>query len=138
LVLAASAEGDAGSFMTKKILVVDDEPDVLKFVTLRLKKAGYLVAAAMDGKAALEMMADGIPDLVLLDIKLPKMNGYEVCRHMKKNSELAKIPIILVTADASVSIARHSTELQVNDYILKPYHAEELFKKIAQCLDEHS
>jgi DNA-binding response OmpR family regulator len=122
--------------MAKNILVVDDEPDVLKFVTLRLRKAGYVVTTAVDGKAALEKMTLELPDLVLLDIKLPKMNGYEVCRHMREDLRLAAVPVILVTADASVSIAKHSVELQVEDYILKPYHAEELFAKIKNCLGE--
>ncbi|MFA6600494.1 MAG: response regulator [Candidatus Omnitrophota bacterium] len=116
--------------MPKTILVVDDEPDVMKFAVLRLEKAGYNVLTAVDGAAAIEAAVSGHPDLILLDIKLPKMSGYEVFKQMRARPDLAAIPVILVTADASVSIARHTVELKAEDHILKPYNAEELFEKI--------
>ena len=78
----------------KKILVVDDEPDILSVIAFRLKKSGYEIVTAGDGKETLDLMQNWKPDLILLDIQLPVMDGYEVCRRIKADEELKHIPIV--------------------------------------------
>ena len=115
-----------------KILVVDDEPDVLKFVRMRLLAAGYEVHTAENGETALHLIRSIHPDLILLDIKLPLYDGYEILRRVRADPKLAGIPIILATADASVRIKEGSRLLDANNYIMKPFDADEMLKIIAR------
>jgi DNA-binding response OmpR family regulator len=120
--------------MPYKILVVEDETDVLKFAKLRLEKAGYEVITAPDGPSALNQIKQHRVDLVLLDVKLPKMSGYEICKRIREIPDFSGVPVIYVTADASISIAADSEKEKSENYILKPYDAEELLKKIKKYL----
>ena len=114
----------------KKILVVDDEPDILKVVTFRVKKLEYEVVTATNGQEALDLIQKEEPDLILLDIELPVMNGYEVCQRVKTNEKLKHIPIIFLTASSASKIAEKVKELNADDYLIKPFDSEELLKKI--------
>lgn len=116
--------------MTKKILVVDDEPDILKVVTFRVKKLEYEVVTATNGQEALDLIQKEEPDLILLDIELPVMNGYEVCQRVKTNEKLKHIPIIFLTASIASKIAEKVKEFNADDYLIKPFDSEELLKKI--------
>ena len=89
--------------MAKKILIVDDEPDILKIVTYRLGKAGYEIIAAADGQKGLDLIKEQKPDLVLLDLRLPVLDGDEVCKQVKADDKLKDIPVILLTATSSVN-----------------------------------
>ena len=114
----------------KKILVVDDEPDILKVVTFRVKKLEYEVVTATNGQEALDLIQKEEPDLILLDIELPVMNGYEVCQRVKTNEKLKHIPIIFLTASSASKIAEKVKEFNADDYLIKPFDSEELLKKI--------
>ena len=120
--------------MPKKILVVDDEPDILRIVTFRLEKTGYEVITAINGQEALDLIEKDKPDLILLDLRLPIIDGYEVCRHLKGDKELKKIPVILLTASAVRDVEKKAKELNAEAYITKPFEPTELLKKIKKFL----
>jgi len=119
--------------MGKKILIVDDEPDLLRVACFRLEKSGYQVFSAVNGKDALESAQKESPDLVLLDVKLPSMEGPEVCSRIKKDDKLKHIPVILFTANAQ-NINEEVAGCGAQGYILKPFSAEELLDKIKEFI----
>lgn len=121
--------------MSKKILFVDDEPDVLRPVAFRLTKSGYIVLTAVDGEKAVEMIKTELPDLVLLDLRLPGMNGMEVCSVIKSDTALKHIPIILFTASAN-HIAKDCAKCGADDYVLKPFDPKDLLDKIKKYIKE--
>ncbi|MBU0682675.1 MAG: response regulator, partial [Candidatus Omnitrophica bacterium] len=92
--------------MAKKIMVIDDELDILEVLTFRLSKAGYEIISAVDGQEALDLLTETIPDLILLDLRLPKIDGYEVCRRIKTSDELKEIPVILLTASSTIKVEK--------------------------------
>lgn len=116
--------------MSKKILVLDDEADTLKLLCLRLKKNGYEAIPCKNGKEALKKAREIIPDLAVLDIKLPDMDGYDVLSKMRAFPLLKKMPAIFSTADASVALKETAFDYQANDYVIKPYDSSQLLKKI--------
>jgi len=120
--------------MAKKVLVVDDEPDVLKIVCFRLKKAGYEVKTASDGKAALDLIEKDRPDLILLDLRMPVMDGYEVCRKIKSDEKLGDTPIIFITASSGATVKDKVREYKADDYIIKPFEPEELIAKVKKFI----
>lgn len=119
--------------MGKKILIIDDEPDLLKVATFRLRKSGYEVLTAVDGKGALDLLKREQPDLIFLDLRLPVMSGYEVCRSIKSDDRLKHIPVILFTA-SSDRISEKAKEMCADDYIIKPFEPEDLIEKIKKFL----
>ena len=119
--------------MAKKILIVDDEPDVLKVESFRVKKLGFDVVTAVNGEEALNMIRQELPNLVLLDLRMPKIEGSEVCMRSKADKELNRIPIILVTA-SSENIIDTARLCNANDYLIKPFDAEELARKIEKYI----
>jgi len=119
----------------KKILVVDDEPDVLRVTSIRLKKLGYNVLTAAGGKEGLDTMRRENPDLVLLDLVMPFMNGAEVCEQVKNDKALKHIPIILFTASGNGAMtAEQIKNIGADDYIIKPFEPEELMGKLEGIL----
>jgi DNA-binding response OmpR family regulator len=122
--------------MKKKILLVDDEKDMIKSMTFRLEDAGYEVIVAEDGPQALEKTKRERPDLILLDLMLPKMNGYKVCALLKSNAKYRHIPIIIFTARANEADRKLSKEVGADAYITKLFEPEELFATIRALLKE--
>mgnify|MGYP000843929151 CR=1 FL=1 len=120
--------------MAKKILVVDDEPDFLMMASLRLKKSGYDVVTATDGEKALNKLKETAPDLVLLDVKMPKLNGYEVFERMQKDQGLSKIPVIFSSADTSVDLETKTTSLKAAGYLKKPFDGPTMLDMIMKHL----
>ncbi|MGB2706079.1 MAG: response regulator [Candidatus Omnitrophota bacterium] len=120
--------------MAKKVLVVDDEPDVLKIVGFRLKSAGYEIKKASDGQEALDLIKKDRPDLVLLDLRMPVMDGYEVCRRIKSDENLKDIPVIFLTASSGATIKDKAYEYKADDYIIKPFEPEELLRKVKKFI----
>ena len=116
--------------MAKKILVVDDEPDILKVVVFRLEKAGYKVTAAEDGQKALDSVQREKPDLILLDLRLPVIDGYEVCKRLRSDEAFKKIPIIFLTASTAPTIIEKTKEYKADDYLIKPFEPDDLLKKV--------
>jgi CheY-like chemotaxis protein len=119
----------------KKILVIDDEPDILKVTSIRLKKLGYNVLTAVNGKQGLDTIRREKPDLVLLDLVMPVMNGAEVCEQIKNDKVLKHIPIILFTASGSAAITDEKIKkFGADDYIIKPFEPEEFRGKVEKIL----
>jgi PleD family two-component response regulator len=119
---------------TQKILVVDDEEHIRKIVRFQLEKAGYTVETAEDGVEALKAIEAAPPDLVLLDLMMPNMDGYEVCRRLKSNYQTNHIPIIMVTAKADLENKLQGFEDGANDYIAKPFAITELLVRVKNVL----
>jgi DNA-binding response OmpR family regulator len=122
--------------MPKRILIVDDEPDVLKLAEIRLRKWGYEIITASDGEKGLELIRNEKPDLLLLDLRLPNMNGVEVCRQVKNDRELKHIPVILFTATEDMAVAGMAKENGADDYLVKPYEPGELLEKVKSFTKE--
>lgn len=120
--------------MAKKILVVDDEPDLLKVMTFRLKKLGFGIIEATDGQKAIDLIREHRPDLILLDLRLPIIDGWEVCRRIKADEQLEHIPIIFLTASASAVNLKKAKELKAEDFIVKPFEPEELLEKVKKLI----
>jgi len=118
--------------MSEKILVVDDEPRVVRLVSEVLKAVGYQVIAAASGEPAIEMVALERPDLVLLDILLPRgPDGYEVCRRIREFSE---VPVIMLTAKAQERDVLRGFDVGADDYLTKPFSAKELVARVKAVL----
>jgi DNA-binding response OmpR family regulator len=120
----------------KRILVVDDEVDILDMVVLRLKASGYEVISALDGQEAFDKARKENPDLMILDLMLPKMDGYKVCGLLKRDARYAHIPIILFTARAQDTDIKMGEEVGADAYISKPFEAQALLGKIKELLKE--
>ncbi len=119
---------------SQKILIVDDDLDTLKLVGTTLEKQGFLIVAAKDGVEALEKVAQHNPDLILLDIMMPRMDGYEVTRRLRGNPATANVPIILFTAKAQVDDKVTGLEAGANEYLTKPTHPAELVARVRALL----
>ncbi len=115
----------------QKILVIDDEASIRQIVETRLKLAGYEVMTASDGVEALEQAANHQPDLIVLDIMMPKLDGFEVCRELRKNMTT---PIIMLTAKGDITDRIAALELGADDYVVKPFSPRELEARIKAVL----
>ena len=120
--------------MSKKILVVDDDVQLVDMIHMRLEANGYEVAIAYDGQKALEKVQDQVPDLVILDLILPKLPGEEVCREIRKDEKTVNLPIIMLTGKASDVDRVVGRVIGANYYIPKPFDADELLKKVGELL----
>ena len=118
----------------KKILVVEDEESILKLQSILLTIKGYTVEGAMDGQAALEAVVTKNPDLILLDIMLPKIDGFEVCRQVKTNVATRHIPIIMLTAKKSKEDLVMGEQAGADMYITKPYKSSMVIETIQRLL----
>jgi two-component system, OmpR family, alkaline phosphatase synthesis response regulator PhoP len=114
-----------------RILVVDDEPNLRHSLSYALRQEGYEVAAAEDGERGLEMFRSGRPDLVVLDVMLPKMDGLAVCRAIRRESE---VPVIMLTARSSELDTIVGLEVGADDYLAKPFSTRELIARIRAAL----
>lgn len=112
------------------ILVVDDDRENLKVVSNFLKEKGYKIALALNGKKALKVLEDNKIDLILLDIMMPGMDGFEVCKVLKEKSETKEIPVIFLTAKNETDEIVEGFRLGGVDYITKPFKREELFARV--------
>ena len=121
--------------MPKTILVVDDEPAIVKVVSFRLKKAGYNVVSAADGQEGLDLIGKIKPDLILLDLRLPVLDGFQVCQKVKADENLKAIPIIIFTASSmGENIDSRYKEVGADDYLIKPFEPEVLLEKIRKLI----
>ncbi len=120
--------------MRYKILIVDDEPDVVELVEYNLKNAGFDVIKSSDGNEALNTIQNKNPDLILLDIMLPNIDGFEICKILKRNPDTAAIPIIMLTAKAAEVDRIVGLELGADDYITKPFSPRELVLRVKTLL----
>ncbi|MDD3345433.1 MAG: response regulator [Candidatus Omnitrophica bacterium] len=120
--------------MREKILIVEDEKDIIRMLEYNLKKEGYRVVDARDGEDAFDLAVREHPDLILLDLMLPGIDGLEVCKGLKKETKTALIPIIMLTAKSQESDKVIGLELGADDYITKPFSPRELIARIKAVL----
>lgn len=117
-----------------KILVVDDEPDAVELVEFNLKNAGFEVVTAADGAEALKKARLSLPDLIVLDLMLPEVDGLEVCKLLRRDAATAGIPILMLTAKAAEIDRVLGLELGADDYVTKPFSPRELMLRIKGLL----
>jgi len=124
--------------MAKKILAVDDERHIVRLVEVNLQRAGYEVVTAYDGKEALEKVKTENPDLVVLDVMMPFMDGFEVLRTLKANPETAEIPVIMLTAKAQDADVFRGWQSGVDCYLTKPFNPMELLTFVKRIFDSQN
>jgi two-component system alkaline phosphatase synthesis response regulator PhoP len=122
----------------KKILIVDDEVQLVKMVQMRLEVNNYEVVTAHDGMEGIEKAKKENPDLILLDIMLPKMDGYKVCRLLKFDAKYKQIPIIMFSAKVQEKDVALGKEVGADAYVTKPFKVEDLLGQIKKLLGEQS
>lgn len=118
----------------KKILAVDDEPNILLSLEFILEEEGYDVHTARDGDEALEVARTVRPDLILLDVAMPRKDGYEVCRLLREDPDLASVKVVMLTAKGQPLEKKKGAEVGADLYVTKPFGAAELLEKIRTVL----
>ena len=116
------------------VLVADDDPDILALVTFRLERAGYDVVGASDGEQALQLALAQPPDLAVLDVMMPKLDGYEVTTRLRQNERTRRMPIILLTARVQEADIARGFEVGADDYVKKPFSPQELGARVQAIL----
>lgn len=124
--------------MAKSILVVEDEPNIVLSLQFLMKKAGFDVRVARDGDEALAEVASRAPDLILLDVMIPKRDGYDVCQTIRSNPAWRGIYIIMLTAKGREVDREKGIALGANDYVTKPFSTRDLTEKVKQILENSS
>jgi two-component system alkaline phosphatase synthesis response regulator PhoP len=119
-----------------KILIAEDEPDIRELISLTLQFGGYSVVAAKDGVEAVERAQKDKFDLILMDVRMPRMTGYEACRILRENDATKDIPIIFLSAKGQEFEVQAGLEAGADDYILKPFAPEMLTRKIEKVLQK--
>jgi len=122
----------------KQIFVVEDEKDLVELLTYNLEKDGYRVLSEMDGETAMKKIPEKMPDLVLLDLMLPKADGLTVCKTLKSNPKTAHIPVVMLTAKGEESDKIVGLELGADDYVTKPFSVKELLARVRAVLRRFS
>ncbi len=120
--------------MTNSILIADDEPNILLSLEFLMKRAGYLVHKASDGQAALDAIEQHTPDLVLLDVMMPKKTGYEVCQTIRADPRWSNIKVVLLTAKGRDVDREKGLALGADDYITKPFATQDIVEKVKELL----
>jgi two-component system OmpR family response regulator len=120
--------------LSSRILVVDDEPKIAQIVSVYLERDGYRVLRATDGREALELARSSSPSLVILDIMLPEVSGWDVCRELRRDPKTTDLPIIMLTARDDVADRVVGLELGADDYVVKPFEPKELVARVHAVL----
>ncbi|MDE2848634.1 MAG: response regulator [Gemmatimonadota bacterium] len=124
--------------MRQTILVVDDEPDIVEIIQYNLEKSGFDVIVAADGPVALEKARDETPDLIVLDLMLPGLEGTDICRILKQDERTRSIPILMLTAKSEEIDRIIGLELGADDYVVKPFSPREIALRIRNILRRRS
>ena len=117
-----------------KILIAEDERDIRDLVAFTLRFAGYEVAAAANGEEAVSMAAKENPDLILMDVRMPRMTGYDACRILKANPDMKDIPIVFLSAKGQESEIQTGLEVGAEEYLLKPFAPDQLTERVKAIL----
>ncbi len=120
--------------MSHRILIVDDEPNIVISLEYLLKKEGFQIAVATDGEAALRLASSFVPDLILLDIMMPKKSGFEVCQALRADPALVAVKIIMLTAKGRETEVAKGLALGADAYVTKPFSTKELVVQIKSLL----
>jgi len=124
-----------GSGMAKTILTVDDERSIVRLVQVNLERQGYNVVTAFDGKQALEQIAENRPDMVICDVMMPYMDGFEVLRHIRKDVATRDLPVIMLTAKAMDNDVFTGHQLGATCYLTKPFNPIELISFVKRIFE---
>ncbi len=124
--------------MSKKILIADDEPNIVAALEFLLQQRGYEVHIANDGEEALELVEARVPDLVLLDVMMPKRSGYDVCRRIRECADLRHIKVVMLSAKGRDAEVDKGLALGADLYVTKPFSTRELTAKIKALLEQVS
>jgi CheY-like chemotaxis protein len=117
-----------------KILIAEDERDIRDLIAFTLKFAGHDVVAATNGEEALQMALKEIPALIMMDVRMPKMTGYEACKLMKAEPTIKHIPVVFLSAKGQESEVQTGLAAGAQEYLLKPFAPDQLMKKVAEIL----
>ncbi len=120
--------------MKKKIFAIDDEPDILELLSINIKKAGYDVETFEDSESLMKRLESKIPDLMVLDVMLPEVDGFEICRNIRNSNRYKQIPILMLTARGEVTDKILGLEFGADDYMIKPFSPRELVARIKSIL----
>jgi DNA-binding response OmpR family regulator len=118
-----------------RILAVDDEPHILKLVVFSLSSHGFDVLQATDGMSAIQVAEQEQPDLILMDVMMPLMNGYDACKRIKENPKTTHIPVVMVSAKSQVAEQTQGIESGASGYIVKPFTPKELVAQVTELLE---
>jgi DNA-binding response OmpR family regulator len=129
-----NTDNDAQAMREKKILVVDDEPNVIKSLTFVLRKEGYDVSSAANGEDAMTKIRESKPNLMFLDVMMPKKNGYEVCQEVKSDSSLSDIHIIMLTAKGQEADREKGLNAGADELMTKPFSPMMVVDKVKELL----
>ena len=121
--------------MSRNVLVVDDEPNIVLSIKFLMKQKGYEVRTASNGEEALQALNEKVPDLILLDVMMPKPDGYEVCQKIRATAKWKDIPVIMLTAKGREVEREKGFAMGADDYITKPFATQELVAKVQAILD---
>jgi len=121
----------------KKILIVDDEPNIVMSLEYLFKKENFEVFIARDGTEAIEIVENNIPDIILLDIMMPNVDGYQVLKHLKANNDLCEIKVIFLSAKNKISDIELGLQLGADKYISKPFSTKKLVKEVHKLLNKN-
>ena len=120
----------------KKILIAEDERDIRDLIAFTLRFAGYEVLTANNGEEAVQMTQKELPDLVLTDVRMPKMTGYEACRLIKADPTTKHIPVVFLSAKGQEAEVQNGLAAGADEYLLKPFAPDQLTRKVAEILDK--
>ena len=120
--------------MAKKVLIADDEPNIVASLEFLMKKGGYEVAVARNGDEALALVESFAPDLVLLDVMMPRRSGYEVCQKMRERAEWRRIKVVMLSAKGREAEVSKGLSLGADAYVTKPFSNRELVAQVAELL----
>ncbi len=120
--------------MPKTVLVIDDEPELVRLLDYNLTKAGYLALTARDGEAGLSLAREHAPDLVVLDVMMPGLDGWEVCKRLRQDPATAGVPLLMLTAKAEEGDRVLGLELGADDYVTKPFGIREFLARVKALL----
>ena len=120
--------------MPKKVLIVDDEPNIVLSVEFLMKREGYDVVTAGDGQEALDMLQDARPDLMILDVMMPRKNGFEVCEAVRGHPQFGSLPILMLTAKGREAEMKKGLSLGADAYVTKPFSTHDLIDRVDELL----
>lgn len=124
--------------MAGEILIVDDEPNIVLSLEFLMKKEGYRVRTASNGEEALHAIRESKPDLVLLDVMMPRMDGYEVCEAVRNDPEMKTVRIVMLTAKGREVEREKGLALGADDYVTKPFATRDLVEKVREFMNSES
>ena len=122
--------------MAKTVLIVDDESYIVKSLSFVMKNAGFDTGSAGDGEEALQKLDEMVPDLVILDVMMPKLDGFEVCKAIRANPAWSSIKIIMLTAKGRDTEREKGLALGADDYLTKPFSTRDILKRVQEMMNE--